>query len=537
MSYQVLARKWRPKSFDTLVGQQHVLKALVNALEQNKLHHAYLFSGTRGVGKTTIARIFAKALNCESGVSANPCGTCPNCVAIDEGKFFDLIEIDAASRTRVEETRELLDNVQYKPTQGRYKVYLIDEVHMLSTHSFNALLKTLEEPPEYVKFLLATTDPEKLPITVLSRCLQFNLKHMTETQIAEHLNFILQQENIDHEQSALEELSTAAKGSMRDALSLLDQAIAFSDNSITDENIRQMLGTIEKTHIWEFLKALANHDGKEMLTVIENTAQYTSNFDNVLDEILAALHKVALEQIIPKSSAGQKDQAQITEFASKLSPEEVQLFYQIGLIGKKDITLAPTLRCGFEMTLLRMLTFDANTIAQNPPPQAAQQPTNPPIKKTAPPPSSNMNRTAPAAASQPPTPGQPQQTSNQWHEILPQLKLTGLTASLAKHCAMKNISDNTIELTLAPSQAPMLNDKQKERIDQALSAYFGKPFSASITVANSSNESPAQTTERKSQEAHTKAHQDLEQDPGLQEIMQAFDAKLDPSLIKVEQNS
>ncbi|USE34224.1 DNA polymerase III subunit gamma/tau [Endozoicomonas sp. SCSIO W0465] len=358
MSYQVLARKWRPRSFKELVGQSHVLQALVNALDQDRLHHAYLFTGTRGVGKTTIARIFARCLNCEQGVSSTPCGQCSACKEIDDGRFVDLIEVDAASRTKVEDTRELLDNVQYAPTRGRYKVYLIDEVHMLSAHSFNALLKTLEEPPPHVKFLLATTDPQKLPVTILSRCLQFSLKNMTPERIVGHLENILGQEQVACDVAALWQLARAADGSMRDALSLTDQAIAFGNGRVSEAEVGAMLGTIDQGQVMKMVMALSTADAAHILSSVSSLAEHSPDYLAVLDDMLSLLHRVAIAQAVPDAvDNSQGDREQVIELASSMTAEDVQLYYQIGLVGKKDLPLAPDPRGGFEMALLRMLAF------------------------------------------------------------------------------------------------------------------------------------------------------------------------------------
>ncbi|MFT5133652.1 MAG: DNA polymerase-3 subunit gamma/tau, partial [Gammaproteobacteria bacterium] len=365
MSYQVLARKWRPRSFSDMVGQGHVLKALTNALDTDRLHHAYLFGGTRGVGKTTLARILAKCLNCEQGVSSIPCGECSACVGIDEGRFVDLIEVDAASRAKVEETRDLMDNVQYAPSMGRYKVYLIDEVHMFSNHSFNALLKTLEEPPPHVKFLLATTEPKKLPITILSRCLQFNLKHLTVEQIVSQLKNILEKEAIDADDESIRLLAVGADGSMRDALSLLDQAISYGNGVLTEVLVREMLGTIDSTELSALLDALIESDAPALLQAIESMADHSPDYDAVLSELLTRLQRIALSQVLPHNSdiVEQKDH----DLALRISRDDVQLYYQIGLNGRRDLLMAPDPRSGFEMTMIRMLAFrpvqgDANPL-------------------------------------------------------------------------------------------------------------------------------------------------------------------------------
>lgn len=354
MSYQVLARKWRPQRFSEVVGQQHVLSALENGLREGRLHHAYLFSGTRGVGKTSIARLFAKGLNCETGISADPCGQCANCKAIEEGRFIDLIEIDAASRTKVEDTRELLDNVQYKPTVGRFKVYLIDEVHMLSRHSFNALLKTLEEPPEYVKFLLATTDPQKLPITILSRCMQFHLRALEQSQIQQHLEFILTQEQIPYELSALAKLAKAAQGSIRDALSLTDQAIAVSNANITLPMVSQMLGLIDDHQPLELVQALANADSEKAMAVIQSVAEKGVDWQQLLSDTAETLHQIAMLQLLKHAH---QEETPLHFLAKQISPEDVQFFYQVMITGKKELPFAPEQRSGVEMAILRALAF------------------------------------------------------------------------------------------------------------------------------------------------------------------------------------
>ena len=362
MSYQVLARKWRPKTFADVVGQQHILTALANGLRENRLHHAYLFSGTRGVGKTSIARLFAKGLNCVNGVTAEPCGVCEHCKAIEEGNFIDLIEIDAASRTKVEDTRELLDNVQYKPVLGRYKVYLIDEVHMLSRHSFNALLKTLEEPPEYVKFLLATTDPHKLPVTILSRCMQFHLKALEQSQIAEHLGYILNQEQIPFESLALDKLASAAQGSIRDSLSLTDQAIAMSNGNITLNIVNEMLGLLDETQAIEMIYALQQGNGEKLMQVVSEVANKAGDWDELLREVAENLHKIAMQQLLPQASLTEADH--IGFLAKHIAPQDVQFFYQVVVSGRKELSLAPTARMGAEMVLLRALAFHPKFIGQ-----------------------------------------------------------------------------------------------------------------------------------------------------------------------------
>lgn len=367
MSYQVLARKWRPQNFKQMVGQEHVLKALIHALESQRLHHAYLFTGTRGVGKTTIGRILAKCLSCHSGITAEPCGQCGACTGIVEGRYVDLIEIDAASRTKVEDMRELLENVQYAPSEGRYKIYLIDEVHMLSTSSFNALLKTLEEPPEHVKFLFATTDPQKLPVTILSRCLQFNLKNMSPERIVEHLKHILHEESVGFEEPALWALARAADGSMRDALSLTDQAIAYGNHQLMEDGVSAMLGTVDQKRIYRILDALVTNDAQGMMAEVAALSEFSPDYAAVLASLLSIVHRIAIEQAVPGAcDNAMGDQEAVQRYARQLTPEDVQLFYQIALVSRKDLAISPDPRAGLEMALLRMLAFQLERPAQAP---------------------------------------------------------------------------------------------------------------------------------------------------------------------------
>lgn len=403
MSYQVLARKWRPGKFAELVGQEHVVSAISNALDNDRLHHAYLFTGTRGVGKTTIARIFSKSLNCEEGQSANPCGVCATCKEIEQGNYVDLLEIDAASRTKVEDTRELLDNVQYRPTRGRFKVYLIDEVHMLSKHSFNALLKTLEEPPPHVKFLLATTDPQKLPVTILSRCLQFNLKALSREQITNQLSHILDAESIQYESSALALLAKAAQGSMRDALSLTDQAIAQGDNQVNQAVVTDMLGLMDKNQLLKLIHALITKTPQDVLTIVDDMAQQAPDYGQVLSELSSLLHQIALTQWVPDACKLETTSARaIYQLAKSVSAEQVQLYYQIALHGKRDLPLAPDGRSALEMTLLRMMSFAPATPVEDPESVISEMPVSSPSPQMSKPNADTGERSATTESS--PTP-------------------------------------------------------------------------------------------------------------------------------------
>ena len=382
MSYQVLARKWRPTKFSEMVGQSHVVKTLSTALELDRIHHAYLFTGTRGVGKTTIARIMARCLNCETGVGQNPCGECSTCVEIDEGRFVDLIEVDAASKTKIDDTRELLENVQYRPSRGKYKIYLIDEVHMLSKHSFNALLKTLEEPPPHVIFLLATTDPQMLPATVLSRCLQFHLKNMTTDEIANHMDHILSTEAIEYEDKAIQALASSAKGSMRDGLSLLDQAIAYGQGKVIANDVKEMLGTIDHDHIEQLLTLLAQGDMSAILSLFDTMDEFAPNYAEVLDQIILALHQIALQQEVPASEVMHFNAEAISSLANQMDAADVQLFYQIALLAKRDLYLAPSQRAGLEMCLLRMNSFRPDTNQTTAPAQGGSDAVKKPLSSS-----------------------------------------------------------------------------------------------------------------------------------------------------------
>ncbi len=527
-----------------MVGQEHVLRALINALDNDRLHHAFLFTGTRGVGKTTIARILAKSLNCEQGVSSTPCGQCSACQEIDEGRFVDLIEVDAASRTKVEDTRELLDNVQYAPSRGRFKVYLIDEVHMLSNHSFNALLKTLEEPPPHIKFLLATTDPQKLPVTILSRCLQFNLRRLAAGQIEQHLAHILDAEKIDSETAALKQLARAAEGSMRDALSLLDQAIAFGGGSVKDADARAMLGTIEQRHIYELLHALEQRDAAKVLAIVHDLAEAAPDFSSVLTELSSALHYIAVLQQVPDAyNEAMGDKAELDAMAQNLSPEDVQLFYQIAVSGRRDLLLAPEPRSGLEMTLLRMLAFFRAEPAESGIPDvgksqqesiAKRTPADKKTEKvTAPKPESVMEP-VPVSQSTKKTVATESKQSEQdeWRKLLATLGLTGVVQQLAMHCALVKRDAQSLELALDPECAHLKTKERETRLQEALQAGNESTLRVQIVAGDGTIESPAALAKRLGNERQEQAEENIAQDNNVKTLMDTFDATVRPGSVR-----
>jgi DNA polymerase-3 subunit gamma/tau len=543
MSYQVLARKWRPRNFAEMVGQTHVLRALINALDADRLHHAFLFTGTRGVGKTTIARILAKSLNCEQGVSSTPCGECAACREIDEGRFVDLIEVDAASRTKVEDTRDLLDNVQYAPTRGRYKVYLIDEVHMLSNHSFNALLKTLEEPPPHVKFLLATTDPQKLPVTILSRCLQFNLRRLPSEQIQDYLQDILGREGLNFEAAGLSQLAKAADGSMRDALSLLDQAIAFGGGQVSEADVRAMLGTIDRSQVLSLLSALADGQAKTVLEVVGQLAEQAPDFADILAELISHLHYLALLQQVPEAyDESMGDKASLESLAQQIAPEDVQLYYQIGLMGRRDLPLAPDPRGGLEMVLLRMLAFRPEGMmpASQASPQGRSKsaPPPPPVEQQAAPQKpaveSQAVKTAATAPADKATPASaPVSDDTDWHQLIPQLSLGGVDQQLIMNCVLLERQDDKFKLALEPACGPMLTREREQRIQDALSQAYGRPLRISIEVQSVESETPAARQERIAAEKQADAESAIENDGNVQSILEAFNGTVKPNSVQV----
>ncbi|MCB5187621.1 DNA polymerase III subunit gamma/tau [Methylobacillus caricis] len=595
MSYQVLARKWRPKSFDALVGQEHVVRALSNALEQQRLHHAYLFTGTRGVGKTTLSRILAKSLNCETGITASPCGICAACIAIDKGSFIDYVEMDAASNRGVEDMTSLLEKAVYAPTQGRYKVYMLDEVHQLTGHAFNAMLKTLEEPPEHVKFILATTDPQKVPVTILSRCLQFNLRQMSSSSITEHLQHVLAQESIPSESVALQLIARSANGSMRDALSLLDQAIAYGGNSVNEKEVRAMLGAIDQSYLFDLLNALIDHDGTSLLSQAHAMEQRAISFDAALNDLANLLHQVAIAQAVPESIANDyPERTALLDLAAKLGAEELQLYYQITLLARRDLGLAPDEFAGFTMALLRMLAF-------NPGEQKTSARTHTPINRTTTE-SSETKRDASAALSigksthgvkhapspvEPSVVAEPLQTAEasltpvfttaiedgpasqqhasvykeeaqerehinaglpsqpaaeaqppsiarsfdgNWRTLVDRLKL-GLARALAQNCELSHFDEQQIALSVPPSQKHLLGMGYEEKLQAAVEQHFGRKVKLQFAVGGSGN-TPAQQISQEKAALQSDAEDAINNDGFVQALVKDFGAHIIPSSIK-----
>jgi DNA polymerase-3 subunit gamma/tau len=532
MNYQVLARKWRPHNFTEVVGQEHVVKSLMNALQHDRLHHAYLFTGTRGVGKTTIARILAKAINCENLQDFNPCGVCRVCSDVDEGRFLDLIEVDAASRTKVEDTRDLLDNAQYAPNQGRYKVYLIDEVHMLSGHSFNALLKTLEEPPPHVKFLLATTDPHKIPVTVLSRCLQFNLKRLLPGQIFTQMEFILQQEHIEAEPAALKLLSRAADGSMRDGLSLLDQAIVYGNGKVGSEEVNAMLGTVAQQPVDDILTALAEGDAAAILDKINEIAHLTPDFSDVLQQILQVLHRIALLQQIPGAIDHDFDAELISALAAKLMPEDVQLYYQIGLVGQRDLDLAPDPRSGFEMVMLRMLTFRPVGATVTPVKPAQVQPAINKSQQHTTQYVAAMASNAVAVAEKGPQETVTQNHDTSWMEMIAAMKISGLTRELAHNCVLEDIDDTVCTLILDPGHKQLRSTRTEENLQKALQGYRKAPLKLVITTEKTTVATPAVQLTKAREDKQQAAVDAINSDENVQALKEYLGARVMPGTIE-----
>jgi DNA polymerase-3 subunit gamma/tau len=525
----VLARKWRPKNFAQLAGQEHVVRALSNALTQNRLHHAYLFTGTRGVGKTTIARIFAKSLNCVDGITATPCGVCSACTEIDSGRFVDLIELDAASNTQVDNMRELLESALYAPTSGRFKVYIIDEVHMLSKSAFNAMLKTLEEPPAHVKFILATTDPQKIPVTVLSRCLQFNLKQLPPALIVSHLQHVLEQEGAVFEHGALALLARAAAGSMRDALSLLDQAIAYSDSKVDEATVRNMLGAIDRGYLYDLLQTLLAKDGAGLLRIADDMALRSLAFAAALQDLATLLHRVALAQTVPQAIAeDEPERVRLLELAQRFSAEDLQLFYQIAIHGRNEIDLAPDEYAGFTMTLLRMLAFMPAGAQVQParrpaPPLSAAaaiavaQPQAAPVKEVA--------AAQPAAVAS---------AALDWNVLLGQLNVQGMAKELAKNCVLESFADGRLVLNLEPQHKHLSTNKTaQEKLQAALAEYFAQPVKLAVKVGAAVNATtPAAIEQREKQTRQQEAVEAIMQDPFVREAQAELGAQLIEDSIK-----
>ncbi len=590
MSYQVLARKWRPKSFDTLVGQEHVVRALSNALQHQRLHHAYLFTGTRGVGKTTIARILAKSLNCQTGISAQPCGSCPACVEIDKGRFIDIIEVDAASNTQIDNMRELLDNAQYAPTAGRFKIYIIDEVHMLTRNSFNAMLKTLEEPPEHMKFILATTDPQKIPVTVLSRCLQFNLRQMSVTSIVQHLQSILRQEEIPFEAPALQLIAKAASGSMRDALSLLDQAIAYGQQSVHESEVRAMLGVIDRHYLFDLLDALVANDGNKLLAQIQQMSERSISLDGALSDMATLLQRLSVVQLLPQQiETDDPDRERLLHLTQQLSAEQLQLYYQIAILGRRDLPLAPDEFAGFSMTMLRMLAF--RSIEQVNAPASSAPSSNIPHKPAVPDSvrqaiktdhsSGSISTTSeaqPIVVSQELTvtdtaPHQESQSvqvtehhddveittsgsskfetaqvqhvneipvqlgsqlemhfDGNWRGLVDKLKL-GLARTLAQNSELVSYDSTEIELRLSEDCKPLLDLNYQSKLEQAINEYFGRKIRLVISLGGAEN-TPAKQISNEREQLQAQAESAIHQDSFVQALVNEFNAQVIPSSIK-----
>ena len=551
MSYQVLARKWRPRNFSELVGQSHVVKVLGNGLAEGRVHHAFLFTGTRGVGKTTIARILAKSLNCVEGVTAEPCGQCENCVAIDEGRFVDLLEIDAASRTKVDDTREILDNVQYAPTHGRYKVYLIDEVHMLSRHSFNALLKTLEEPPEHVKFVLATTDPQQIPVTILSRCLQFNLRRLSTEEIGGQIRKILADEGIETDDAAVDLLARAADGSMRDGLSLLDQALAGGQR-LEEAEVREMLGSVEQRHVHAIVQALADDDAAAAIAAVGEVFAQARDLGQLLADLAETLHRTALiQQLRDYRDDSRADWDELVELAGKLDPEDVQLYYQIAVTGRRDLALAPSDRSGCEMTILRMFAFrpagDAGAEASgqgqsaSTAPRTASTSGSPSAAGTAgatssapapssppsPSPSPSPSAMEPPAAEAPREAEGPSLTSGNWHQVLAKLPLSDSFRTVAGLMVVQRIDGPQISFTAASDDLVMMTERFRSALEKALGQWKGQAVRVTIKPSDSDDlATPAELERNAAERSQAEAEAAIENDPVVRRLVERFDAEI-----------
>jgi len=516
MTYQVLARKWRPRVFEEIVGQPHVVTALVNALESKRLHHAYLFTGTRGVGKTTLARILAKAINCETGITAHPCGKCRACTEIDAGRFVDLLEVDAATNTKVDEMRELLDTAQYMPVTGRFKVYIIDEVHMLSRHAFNSMLKTLEEPPEHVKFILATTDPQRLPVTILSRCLQFNLKPLSPPLIAGHLKNVLTAEKIAFEEPALTQIGKAAGGSLRDSLSLLDQAIAHGAGKVTASDVTDMLGTLGGDLVWPLLERIVDGDGKATIAEAQRIASRSVSMEMVLEDLAGLLHRVALAQAGAASADDEPDAARVQAMASRVDPGRVQVMYQVAVLGRRDLPLAPDEYAGFTMTLLRMLSFNVagESTARRVEPAVASAPA---AKAAAP---------APRAAA-------PQaQFDGNWSGLIERLNLTGMAGMAARNAELSAFANNHLELLVPESHRMYAEKPYVDKLKGELAPHLGANLRITIRVGTTSGNTVAAAASREMEKKQASATEAIEGDPFVRDLVRDLGAEVVPSSIR-----
>lgn len=550
MSYQVLARKYRPRSFDTLVGQAHVVQALKNALDQKRLHHAYLFTGTRGVGKTTLARILAKALNCENGISSSPCGTCSACTEIDQGRYVDLIEVDAASNTQVDNMRDLLDNAQYAPTQGQFKIYIIDEVHMLSKSAFNAMLKTLEEPPEHVKFILATTDPQKVPVTVLSRCLQFNLKQMPSASISEYMEKILKEEAINYEINAIYLIAKAANGSMRDALSILDQGIAYCGGTIEEATIKKMLGAIDQSYLFNLIQAVIDQDGQKVIEIAKHMDERNLSFEAALNDLANLIQIISVTQAIPESlEVSYHDRDQVIALSKKISAEQLQLLYQITILGRRDLYLAPDEYAGFTMTLLRMLSFAPQdaviaknpAIAKNDVAQSATKMESAAISKDVSSETFEIKKKIEVTheidedISDKEISKEAVPFNGNWRELVDQLKL-GLVKALAQQSELVSFKNNEIILSIADEHKHLLNEAYQKKLELSLSEHFSQRIKL-VILQKGANNSPL----KQKQEERSTLMKDTEnailQDQFVKSLLTEFNAEIIPSSIKPNQTT
>jgi DNA polymerase-3 subunit gamma/tau len=555
---QALARKWRPRTFEQMVGQEHVVRALTNALDQKRLHHAYLLTGTRGVGKTTLARVVAKALNCETGITATPCGVCSACLEIDAGRFVDLIELDAASNTQVDNMRELLENALYMPTRGRFKVYIIDEVHMLSRSAFNAMLKTLEEPPAHVKFILATTDPQKVPVTVLSRCLQFNLKQIPARQIRERLEHILGQERVQFEAPALDRIARAAQGSLRDALSLLDQAIAHGGGRVASDSVQSMLGAVDRSYLHSITEALSRRDGARLLTLADEMQERSLNFEAALQDLAGLLHRIALVQTVPAAlDSEDPERDAILALGAAISPEDVQLYYQIALQGRADFALAPDEYAAFTMPLLRMLAFAPEMSGQPRPagqPMPARQPTptSQPASKSAPverpsvasaareqipaaQPAPLSARTSPPSSPQPELAAAPFGQGIDWQNLISRLKLGGMARMLAQHSELMSHDADRIELRVPEAHRHLLEKPYRDKLQSAVEEHFGRRVRLEFTLGEATGNTPAERADQERQARQRGAIEAIDRDPFVRELVENFDARvIDESIRPVE---